>query len=165
MKDEVDKALLKISDSEDISYSSLVSQIFVKHIEWDHRTEKYGYVHISKAFFKAFIELLTDNQLIDVGKKLGSSLPKEFIMFWWKQINITTFFEYIDILSKYAGIFQSERIEFTGYDVITLHHEYGRKWSSFLGYYIQSAIKTCLNIQSKIDLTDNSVIVKFNTAT
>ena len=54
MKDEVDKALLKISDSEDISYSSLVSQIFVKHIEWDHRTEKYGYVHISKAFFKAF---------------------------------------------------------------------------------------------------------------
>ena len=32
IKDEVDKALLKISDSEDISYSSLVSKIFVKHI-------------------------------------------------------------------------------------------------------------------------------------
>ena len=65
MKDKIDKALLKISDEEDISYSSLVSQIFVKHIEWDYRTEKYGYVHISKAFFKGFIELLTNNQLIE----------------------------------------------------------------------------------------------------
>ena len=161
LKSGLDTSIQNIAKSQNISYNSLVNQIFTKYVEWDHRTEKYVYVHLSKAFFKGFVDTLDREALSSLGKLLGSNLPKEFIMFWWKEITLKTFFNYIDTISTYSGIFQSERVSIGEYDVVTLHHDLGRKWSGFLGSYLQAGLITCLNIIPKIELTENSVITQF----
>ena len=161
LKETLDNSMLEIAKSKNISYNSLVSQIFAKYVEWDIRTEKYVYVHLSKAFFKGFKDTLKEEDLVILGERLGTNLPKEFIMFWWKQVNIDTLFDYIDIISRYAGIFQSERVTLNNTDIVTLHHDLGRKWSSFLGSYFKGALMACLNITPQIELTENSVIASF----
>ena len=161
VREGTDKSFQEISSSKNISYNALVSQIFTKYVEWDHRTEKYGYVHVSKAFFKGFVDVLDAGVLAELGTRLGTNLPKEFIMFWWKKIDLDTFFDYIDIISTYAGIFQSERVEVDNYDIVTLHHDMGKKWSGFLANYLQAGLKTCLSITPQVDLTENSVIARF----
>jgi hypothetical protein len=45
--------------------------------------------------------------------------------------------------------------------VITIHHDFGKKWSVCMQYVIEEGMKNTFNILPKIEITDSTVMFRF----
>jgi hypothetical protein len=44
---------------------------------------------------------------------------------------------------------------------VVIHHELGRKWSIYVAYLTSESLKSTLEISSRFQITENSVIFEF----
>jgi len=44
---------------------------------------------------------------------------------------------------------------------ISIYHEYGKKWSTYLEHYIDKAMRTCLKVIPKFETTENTITYRY----
>jgi len=76
------------------------------------------------------------------------------------KINVNTVIEYIHDLSAYANLFEYYEKNENERWTITLMHELGPKWSTFLTQYIGEALAAA-GVQPKTKTSDRAVIFNF----
>jgi hypothetical protein len=159
---DLDNLLQKDAKSKRISTNSLLTSIIVKYAEWDRYAEKFGFVSLTQAASRSILEAIDDNKLSQIGKDLGKRTFKEFLMLWFKKIDVEKVLEGFSLWCKYGGIAEYD-LEIDGRNfTITLHHEIGEKWSNLIGHLISQGIKTELGLpNAKLDFTNNLIIIKF----
>ena len=158
---ELDDVLRQDAERNRLSFNSYISKLMTRYSEWDRFNERWGAISIRKEAFKSIIEAIESDKLVDVAKEIGSHIPKEFIVFWFKKINLETYFEYLSLVCHYAKFAECE-IGIDGNDyTIILSHDIGQKWSDFLGIWLTEGLKVTLGVLPKIDITKNSVVVRF----
>ncbi len=161
ISEDLDKLLQKDAENKRMSVNALMTSIFTKYAEWDRYSERFGFVSLGKELFSSILEITDEQKLQKIGDELGAQLPKQFILFWFKKVNIETFLGYISLVSRYGGISKSE-IEIQGREyAITELHDLGPKWSIFLKHFIDSGLKSTLGIAAEFDTTKNSVVGRF----
>jgi hypothetical protein len=161
ISEDLDELLQKDAQNRRISVNALTTSIFTKYAEWDRFSERFGFLSVGKELFTAILDAADQEKLEKIGDELGAELPKQFIIFWFKKINIETFLEYIQLVSRYGGISKSE-VEIRGRDyTVSSLHDLGPKWSIFLKHFIDSGLKSTLGINAEFDTTKNSVVVHF----
>jgi hypothetical protein len=144
-----------------ISVNTLVNLILARYAEWDRFTDRYTFITVTREGFNQVIQALDENTLINIGQDLGSRLPKDFVVFWFKKLNIETFLAYQSLFCRYGRTADVEtKVEGREY-AISFHHELGEKWSKYLRAYLSSAMKTLFGIVPEFDLTKSSVIMTF----
>ena len=157
---EIDQLLRKDAHEKRLTSNALVSMILTKYVEWDRYIDKFGFVTITRDAFKSFIDSIEDEKLVEIGEDLGSRNPKEMTQFWFKKLNISTFLRYLSLYSEYGRITQYELATDPNYTLI-LHHELGEKYSRFLSYFFDQAIRTIIGITPDVKLGKNSVTITF----
>jgi len=78
----------------------------------------------------------------------------------WGKITVNTVIEYIHDLSAYANLFEYYEKNENERWTITLMHELGPKWSTFLTQYIGEAF-VAAGVQPKTKTSDRAVIFNF----
>jgi hypothetical protein len=101
---DLDNLLQKDAKSKRISTNSLLTSIIVKYAEWDRYAEKYGLVSLTRAGSRSILEAIDDNKLSQIGKGLGKTSFKEFLMFWFKKTDVEKVIEGLSLWCKYGGI-------------------------------------------------------------
>ena len=99
---------------------------------------------------------------IDVGIKIGRKMPKEFILFKWKEITPKKVIEFIKIFSD--NCINGEYDYTTTTDnksMISIKHNTGMKGSIFLKSYLESVILETLRKKPNTEITDNCIIIQF----
>lgn len=122
------------------------------------------------------LSYITEDEIKTIAQEMGSRIPKEFMLLWFKKVNLEAYLEYLSLICRYNGFAEYE-MEFeraAGYDddddeddktgryAITLVHDMGEKWSRFLMELIETGMRKTLELRPNFDTTKNSVIVKFN---
>lgn len=154
---DIDNLLQKDAKSKRISTNSLLTSIITKYAEWDRYAEK-GLVSLTRADSRSILESIDDNKLSQIGKDLGKRAFKEFLMIWFKKIDVEKVLEGISLWCKYAGIAEYD-LETDGRNyTITLHHEIGEKWSNLIGHLISQVVGLP---NAMLDFTNNLIIIKF----
>ena len=112
---------------------------------------------------KAIIEATEPDKLRTVAEEFAASVPKDYIMFAYKKLDIEACLLHLSFLSRYAGMFKYElRIEQERNYTITIHHKFGEKWSYWLKESISIGLfKNILGITPKINLSKSSVVFTF----
>lgn len=82
--------------------------------------------------------------------------------FWHKRIDADTVCAFCETLSKYVGTTQCEVESSNGTYSITLQHGLGSKYSNHLKRVYEAGIGTALGIEPKIEVTNNSIFIKFS---
>jgi hypothetical protein len=83
-------------------------------------------------------------------------------MFWFKELNIDSVLNALSLRCRYANVAEYE-LKIDGRDyMIILHHDLGIRWSEFLGYTLREEIKTVLQVIARLEISENSVILKFH---
>jgi len=160
---DLDEVLDRDSKEHGVSENALISSILVRYVEWDRYSEKFGRVSLPNEALKAIIEATEPGKLKAAAEEFAASVPKDYIVFRYKKLDIEACLLHLSFLSRYAGMFNYEvQIEQERTYTITIHHKFGEKWSYWLQESISSGIfKNILGITPKIHLSKSSVAFTF----
>ena len=159
---ELDNALETISKERGLSVNSFVSILLKKYVEWDKYADRFGYITLTRESLRRILNATDDNKLIESAQDYGSTVPKEFLMFWFKELNIDSVLPALSLRCKYANVAEYElKIDGRNY-IIILHHDLGIRWSEFFGYTLQQEIKIVLQVLARLEISTNSVVLKFH---
>jgi hypothetical protein len=159
---ELDDVITQDAKRNKLSFNSYISKLMTRYSEWDRFNERWGAISIRKEAFKSIIEAIESDKLVDVAKDIGSHVPKEFIVFWFKKINLETYLEYLSLVCHYAKFAECEIANDGNEYTIILSHDIGQKWSDFLGVWLTEGLKITLGVLPKIDITRNSIVARFH---
>jgi hypothetical protein len=158
---EIDKILQKGAKTKRVSINSLIYNLLLKYTEWDRYSERFGRVMLRPQTLQLIIDALGDEEIKDIGNRIGKKIPKEFLLFWFKEINLDSFLEYLSLLCRYGGFahyeIESKEREFT----VTLIHNLGEKWSQFLKNVIEQGMISTVSIYPKFQVSEISVVAYF----
>ncbi|MGB6671580.1 MAG: hypothetical protein WBE34_04020 [Candidatus Nitrosopolaris sp.] len=160
---DLDDALDKDANEHGVSENALISSILAKYVEWDRYAEKFGRVSLPHEALEAIIEATESDKLRTAAEEFATSVPKDYIMFAYKKLDLEACLLHLSFLSRYAGMFEYElRIERERNYIITIHHKFGEKWSYWLKESISYGLfKNILGITPKINLSKSSVVFTF----
>ena len=158
----IDESALKAVEVEaaslNVTTNTLVNQIIKQYAEFDRFARKIKTVKLSSAPFRGILSAAEVDQLIDVAKASGSSIPQTFAMAKEGRVDLESFRDHIRSLASYAQLFEfSEAVDAHG-RVMTLIHDFGLNWSIFLVHYMTEMF-TQIGFSPKIEMSDRSVIL------
>src|SRR5215471_14455733 len=81
----LDTLLRKDAKSKRITVNALISSIMTKYAEWDRYNERFGVISIKRDAFRSILRMIEDDKLTRVSKEIGTQIPKQFILFWFKK--------------------------------------------------------------------------------
>ena len=152
------RALETDAASLNVSANTLVNQILKQYAEFDRFARKISTVKLSSAPFRGLLSATDVDQLIEVAKTAGSSIPQAFVTAKKGKVDLESLIDHVRVLANYAQLFEfSETIDTHGH-VITLIHDYGLNWSIFLVHYL-TAMMTLIGISPKLEMSERSVIL------
>jgi hypothetical protein len=161
LTEELDAAIQKEAVARGLPVNSLVSQVLTKFAEWDRHAEKFGFVMITRDGFRSLIEAIPDERLARVGPELGSTNPKEMTLFWFKRLGVDPFLRYLALYCRYGRIGEYEVEREASTYTITIHHELGAKYSSYLADFFGAAVRSVVGVPATIERGRNAIVVRF----
>lgn len=159
--EEYEKELRKEAEEKRISLNTLANQIFGDHVELERYVKKFGVVLMSKGGFKSLLDALDEKNIINYAASIGSKEPKDFILFKWKELNPQTVSEFIKIYFEHCGYGMCDMQKDESKNIISIHHDFGKKGSIFLKSFLEAIIRSTLGKSCETLVSDNSVTLKF----
>jgi hypothetical protein len=117
-------------------------------------------VTLAPSTFKLFLEGNDEEQARTAGIHAGKILLDR-AMFWYKRSNLQAIMEMIDGSCRYGQFAKFDsQVQDENY-VITIRHDWGRKWSVFLEEWVKTALQESVGVDPLIERSDSSVDVRF----
>jgi hypothetical protein len=158
---QLNEILQKDADAENRTVSALVVSILTKYAEWDRFTQKFGFVTVPRSNYKHMLETMDEKAYLAATDEAPSTFL-EMIRFWYKRVDPAVVCAFCERLSKYVGTTQSEIEEKDGEYAITLHHDFGMRYSNHLKRDYERVTRETLGIEPKIEVANNSVFIRFS---
>jgi predicted HicB family RNase H-like nuclease len=165
LSQELDDILQNISAERHISLNTLVALILTKFVEWDRFAEEFDLVSIQRKILRSIMEGTAENKLESIATKYGSELPREGMMFWFKEVNQGTFVSGLSNIFKYGNLAKLQVDTKNGEHLMVAQHDLGLAGSKFLKNFISAASTSTLGQIPEFDLTPNSILIKLPTRT
>ncbi len=105
---DLDDALYEDAKERGISENALISSILVRYIDWDRYSEKFGRVSLPNEALKIIMGTIDGDKLKEAAQEFAESVPRDYIMFRYKKLDLEACLLHLSFLSKYAGLFKYE---------------------------------------------------------
>lgn len=142
--------------------NALGNNVLARHATFDQLTEHVEAVTLARAIFTSMLEKISEEDMADAGRELGSRIAKQTLAFYNIQPsleNLTdSFFRPLGSFSRWysfntSGSGQSLKMVF--------EHAYGPKWTAFLKEYLSGVIKSTTGVEPRIKTEDNLLTIRF----
>lgn len=153
-------ALQEEAERQSVSVNTLVNQLLLDYSEFGRFLQRIGSLRMSRKTFQEILNTVSEDGLAKAGMVAGKSGPTALIASKWGKITVNTVIEFIHDLSAYANLFEYYEKNENERWTITLMHELGPKWSTFLTNYIGEAF-VAAGVQPKTRTSDRAVIFTF----
>lgn len=150
---EREERLRREAEEKGISLNTLANQIFEEH-EWNRYMQKFGTIILSRDAFKMLLDELDEDTIIRIADEIGDKIPKEFILFKWKEINMNNILSFLKIYFKHCRYGEYDE----SFNKISIKHDLGMKGSLFLKTFIDTTLRT-FNKRCIIKYTEHTLIV------
>ena len=158
---QLNEILQRDADAQNRTASALVVSILTKYAEWDRYTQKFGFVTVPRANYKHMVEAMDAQTYLAATDETPSTFL-DMIRFWYKRVDPTTVCAFCERLSKYVGTTQCEIEQKDGEYTITLHHDFGIKYSNHLKRDYERVTHEAIGIEPTIEVTNSSIYIKFS---
>ncbi len=142
--------------------NAFVNRVLKRYLAFDRMADYDHSVTIERGFFEKIIEKASNEDLVEIARSLGPKVVKRDFAFF----NIAPSLD--NLITKYfepVGAF-SDRFDLNisgeAPDLkLVLTHDYGRKWSEFLGEYCDKLIESVIGVRPLIKIEDDLVTIEF----
>jgi len=154
------EALQEEAKRQSISVNTLVNQLLLDFSEFGRYLQRVNALKLSRKTFEEILNSVPEESLVEAAQTAGKSAPVALIASKYGKVNLSSVLGFIHDLSAYANLFEyNERNENERW-TITLMHELGPKWSTFLSYYLVEAFVSA-GVQPRAKISDRAVIFSF----
>jgi hypothetical protein len=164
LESELDEALSRLAESENISVNLLINKSLTRYVEWDANSEKFGLVSVSKRLLRNLFDRIDEDTVRKMGAQSGKEGGPEMVTFFYKKFDLETLLmAFENLTSKYANNFRFEH-NFDGKThTLVMKHDTGLKASA---YYAESvkAVFALLGFKAKTVETEAQVVATVNVA-
>lgn len=158
---DYEKALRKLAEEKKITLNTLANQIIGDYVDLLRYMEKFGTVIISKEGFETMLAALDEKELVRIGASIGGKVPKEFILFRWKEITLENFAQFISVYFDHCGYGRSDIEVSESASSFSIRHDLGWKGSIFLRSFMDAAVQSTLGRSCEDIVSENSLMVRF----
>ena len=154
------EALQEEAKRQSISVNTLVNQLLLDFSEFGRFLQRVNALKLSRKTFSEILNSAPEDGLVKAAHTAGKGAPIALIASKYGRVTVNTVLDYIRDLSSYANLFEYSEKNENERRTVTLMHELGSKWSTFLAHYIGEAFATS-GIQPKVRTSDRAVIFTF----
>ncbi len=154
------EALQEEAKRQSISVNTLVNQLLLDYSEFGRFLQRVSALKMSRKTFGEILNSVPDDSLVKAAQTAGKSAPIALIASKHGKITVNSVLSYVHDLSAYANLFEYYEKNENERWTVTLMHELGPKWSTFLNYYIGEAFAGA-GVQPKVKTSDRAVIFTF----
>jgi len=158
----LDTALEEEAGKRTMSTNSFIISILEKYDEWDRQAERFHFMAFPKEQVRDEFAALDDQTLMKrLAKSAGATVPKEMMLFWFKEVSLDSFIKYLALQARYQRYAHYEIQHHNEKTTIIAKHDLGPNWSVWLECYIGEAIKTNFGVSPRIESGQNTVRFEF----
>jgi hypothetical protein len=160
---KVIESLRKQSEESGISMNALVNQVLRHYMEWYSFELRVGMIPFPKAVLgKIFAEMEAD-QIAKLASNVGKNTALDMAMFMKGRIDVLGFISWIESRMKDSGFETVHRIDrIKGIHVVTIKHDLGKNWSTYLKIMLESILVDYFKKQSDFIVSDSMLSVSFS---
>lgn len=141
-----------------VSVNALVNIILSRFSDFTRYLSKMDMVVINRELLIGLLDSLEDDKIHELGKRLGSTIMPDTIMFWKKEINQDTVLEYIEkAVCRYGHMGTFDEMTSNKTLTFVIRHRLGRKGSSFLEAYMRAGFQHTLDVKPTFEATESSI--------
>jgi hypothetical protein len=157
------RSLEKVAASRDMSLSGLVNKILKNYVTSEMYFEELGFILVSKNFLRKTFEVIDQKHIEELGKEYGMTIAKEYISYFYPQVNADTLIQFLEIWFKR---FQSSQHRIDKNDTklhyFTVNHDINMNFSlalqSILAGLIEPIVKSAVEFAN---VTANAITFSF----
>jgi hypothetical protein len=142
-----------------ISVNALVGIILTRYGDFTRYLSKIDMVVVNREILTSLLDQLDEDQLYEMGIKLGETVLPDTVIFWKKELTERAVMEYIEkVICRYGhlGTYDEKQMPGRGMTIV-VRHRLGRKGSRFLEGYLQGGLKHTLGLDASFEVTESSV--------
>ena len=160
---DTDRFLRDFSEKEGVSVNFLVNRALRRLVEWDVYADKFGIVALPASLVTRMMDYLTEDEAAELGRWVGKNLLREFLTFWFKEVNLQALVLGFPRLSaQYGKAFEYEEHVEAGRWTIILKHGNGMRWSIYYEELLKTAYAELVGTEIATEKTDNQVVARFS---
>jgi hypothetical protein len=153
IEQDVIKSLEKLAARRDISLSAVVNKILKNYITYEMYFEELGFLLVSKNFLRRTFEVLDQKYIEVLGKEYGLTVAREYVSYFYPQVNTDTLIQFLEIWFKRFQSFQ-HRVDKDNYKLhyFTINHDINMNFSLVIQSTLEGLIEPI--IKSTIEFTN-----------
>ena len=142
--------------------NSFVVSILEKYNQWDKLAEKFHFIGFPMELVRDEFAAIKDPEALrQLARDAGGKLPREIMLFWFKEVSLDSFLSYLSLQSRFQGYASYEVVHRGPKIVIIAKHQLGPNWSIWLESYLSEAIRSNLDVVPRVESSFNSVKLEF----
>ena len=153
------QALQQESRKKGVPLSHIVNKILKNYVTSERYFQELGFILSNKDFIRKLMRRIEEKYLIEDAKELGLTVAKEYIPYFFTDVNNYTLLEFLEI---WLGRFPFQhRIDFKRHSY-SINHELGMNYSIFFREYMTALIESIIKSPVKFSIvTPNTVTFSF----
>jgi hypothetical protein len=164
--DTVDRQLREWAEREGVTVSFLVNKALRRLVEWDMYADRFGFIAMPKEALSRMIELLSEDEVRELGHWVGENVYRAFTTFVFKHLDLEAVLEVIPKLtSRYTKAFEYEEKRDGSRTVIVLRHGRGRMYSLYYEELLRALFVDLGGRGTRTEAQENAVVLEFSNPT
>ncbi len=146
-----------------ISVNSLIQNSIQRFIEWDRYADAVQMASFFPNMLDAVLEFTTEEKIEEMAKRIvATSCFKDVSLLIFKRYDPDVFLKMVSLLDRFGNNYrmQSGNGNANGEWSMSLYHNYGKKWSLFVGIILHGELLR-LKVQHVHEISDNTIVLKF----
>jgi len=166
IEQDIIKSLERVATSRGMSLSSLVNKILKNYVTSDMYFEELGFILVSKNFLRKTFEGLDQKHIEELGKEYGLTIAKEYLSYFYPQVNADTLIQFLEIWFKRFQSCQhrtdSNNSSNNDLHYFTVNHDINMNFSSALQYILIGLIEPIIkSAVTFTNVTPNTITFSF----
>ncbi len=155
---DVDGLVQALAAKERVSVNLLINKALRKFVNWDTQAANFGFMSLPSSLHAKMFGLITQDEAKQLGQWLGHNFGKDFVMFWFKKMDVESILKALELLSSdYARVFQFEHSCSGREHTLVIKHGRGVNGSIFNAEFLRTLFKD-LKKEVRIEQTEDQVV-------
>lgn len=118
----------------------MVHKVLERYIKWDSMSTKAGFIPVTKGLMKELLDKVPEKEVAEIAQRVERLEFADIAIMFRNEFNLESFFDVIETRARVSGFPYRYSVKGKLHS-ITIQHDLGSKWSTYLSARYRAALE------------------------